>query len=117
MSSKTRLRRYNVRLEEPSSSEPPSSEPSSSEPSSSEPSSSEPFHEINKDQYRILWKLNTQFYTWTNDLGYPRPQGNIPMLLALTPQKQDSLLRAYFSVHGDNVEYANQDWKPYESPN
>ena len=88
-------------------------ESSSEEPTSSE----EPISDINKDASKILWVSNTGWHTWTNQLGYPRPQGNIPMLLALTPQKQDSLLRAYFSVHGDAADYANTEWMPYQDQN
>jgi hypothetical protein len=64
--------------------------------SSEEPTSSdEPV--IN---YKIMWKLNTNWYSWTNQLGYPRPQGNIPMMLKLTGNKQQLLMRAYDNVHG-----------------
>ena len=96
---KTRLRRDYAHLEQNSSEEPSSSE--------------EPI--INRDQYKILWTLNTSWYTWTNQLDYPRPQGKIPMLLSLTPQKQDSLLRAYYHVYGDSADHANQEWQPYEN--
>jgi len=81
--------------------------------SSEESSSEEPLVQ-NKDKYRILWKLNTAWYSWTNQLGYPRPQGNLPMLQTLTSQKQESLLRAYFSVNGNNVDSVNKEWMPYE---
>lgn len=83
-------------------------------PSSEEPASSEEpnFGTLNKDASKILWVSNTAWYTWSNQLGYPRPQGNIPMLLTLTPQKQDSLLRSYFSVYGNSVDHVNTEWKP-----
>jgi hypothetical protein len=106
---KSRLRRYNL---DTSSQEPTSSdEPASSEESSSE----EPImNTLPADASKILWVSNTAWHTWTEQLGYPRPQGNIPMLLKLTPQKQDSLLRAYFSVRGDSADYANNEWMPYQ---
>ena len=50
------------------------------------------------DASKILRAQNNSWGTLTNQLGYPRPQGNIPMNLALTPQKQNSLLNAYFNV-------------------
>lgn len=68
----------------------------------------------NENKNKILWTLNTDFYTWTNTLGYPRPQGNIPMILRLTPQKQNSLLNSYFSVYGNTVGHVNSEWKPAE---
>jgi len=70
------------------------------------------------DSNKILWANNPGWNTWTSQLGYPRPQ-NQPMLNALTPAKQNSLLHAYFSVRGDAADYANQEWKstilPYEN--
>ncbi len=102
MLSINRLRRYNGHSEEPTSSE---------EPASSEESQT---NILPIDVSKILWVSNTAWHTWTNQLGYPRSQGNIPMLLALTPQKQDSLLRAYFSVRGDASDFANTEWMPYQ---
>ena len=89
---------------------------SSEEPRSSEEpaSSEEPISQINIEASKILWVSNTAWHTWTNQLGYPRPQGNIPMLLALTPKKQDSLLRAYYHVYGDSADHANTEWAPYQ---
>jgi hypothetical protein len=82
---------------------------SSEEPTSSEePSSLE--EQINKEASKILWKLNTSWYTWTNQLGYQRPQ-QLPMLIMLTPQKQESLMRAYFSVYGNSADHVNTEWK------
>jgi hypothetical protein len=69
---------------------------SSDEPSSEEPNSEEP--KYFKNYSKILWVSNTGWYTWTNNLGYPRPQGNLPMMLSLTPSKQQSLLKSYFDV-------------------
>lgn len=71
--------------------------PNSQEPSSQEPSSEEPI-EINKDANKIIWISNTSWYTWTSDLGYPRPQGNLPMINSLKSYKQKSLVNAYFNV-------------------
>ncbi len=108
--SRSRLRRYNGRFEVSSE------EPTSSEPSSEEPSSEESITEsINKDASKILWISNTAWYTWSNQIGYPRPQGNIPMLLTLKPQKQESLLRAYFSVYGNSADHVNKEWKPNDN--
>lgn len=84
--------------------------------SSEEPQSSDEISTISTLptlRYKILWKMNTQFSTWTEKLGYPRPQGNLPMLPFLTNQKQESLLRAYFSVYGDSADHAGKEWKAY----
>jgi len=99
-STKSRLRRYNGHLEATSSEEPSSEEPI--------------INVFPAEASKILWKLNTSWCTWTDQLGYPRPQGNIPMLLTLTPHKQDSLLKAYFSVRGNAVDFANTEWMPYQ---
>jgi len=68
------------------------------------------------DSNKILWINNSGWYTLTAQLGYPRPQGNLPMLNSLTPAKQNSLLHAYFSVRGDAADYANQEWKSAVTP-
>jgi hypothetical protein len=98
---KSILKRYNERLEETSSSEEPTSSEEQINPSL-----------IDIEASKILWVSNTSWYTWTDKIGYPRPQGNIPMLLSLTPQKQDSLLRSYFSIYGNSVDHTNSEWKP-----
>lgn len=74
---------------------------------------SELLYPTNKDTNKILWTSNTAWHSWTNQLGYPRLQGNIPMLNTLTSEKQNSLLKAYFSVYGNSVDHVNQEWKPY----
>ena len=66
-------------------------------------------------KHKILWTTSSGWYTLTNIIGYPRPQGNIPMMNALVPRKQQSLLNADLSVHGDAADYANQEWMPYDS--
>jgi hypothetical protein len=96
-----RIQRIQMKQMEPSSSEEPSSfdEPSSSDESSNESSNS------NDLANKILWVSNTAWYSWTDELGYPRPQGNIPMLVSgLRPYKQKSLLNAYLDVHANSVQ-------------
>ena len=89
----------------------------SEEPSSNEPSSNEPPGPSYKNSmsHIILWTTSSGWYTWTKELGYPRPQGNLPMLQSLTPKKQQSLLNAYLSVNGNSVDHVNKEWMPYES--
>ena len=48
--------------------------------------------------YPIIFNSNTMWCDQTNNLGYPRPQGNLPMLNGLVPQKKKKLITAYYSV-------------------
>jgi len=71
--------------------------------------------EIEKPDYnnnKIFWAANSGWFTWSKDLGYPRPQ-NITMYQTLTAEKQASLNRAYLSVHGNSVDNVGKEWLAY----
>lgn len=46
----------------------------------------------------IIWSYPTQWHTITNQLTYPRPQGNLPMFGVLVPSVQSNLIDSYYSV-------------------
>lgn len=54
------------------------------------------------DSAKIYWKSDPQWKTLTDDVGYPRPQGNIPMFGALVPQAQNNLMQRYMGVMNEN---------------
>lgn len=109
---------YTSSSEKPtSSSEKPTSSSEKPTSSSEKPtSSSERVHFYYKANNKILWALNPKWYTETNKLGYPRPQGNIPMMQTLTTKKQESLLQSYNSVYGNSVDHIG-NWKPFDLNN
>lgn len=47
---------------------------------------------------KIIWGMSTQWYTITEQLGYPRPQGNLSMMNFLSESKQNSLMNSYLNV-------------------
>lgn len=47
---------------------------------------------------RIMWTNISQWKKEQQELGYPRPQGNVPMFLALREPKRRQLLHQYMSV-------------------
>jgi hypothetical protein len=76
------------------------------EPSSEEIETELSSEEVETPTPQISWKFSSYFYTnpaWkiiTDELGYPRPQGNLPMYLFLTDAKKRSLGMAYENVKG-----------------
>ncbi len=82
--------------------------------SSEEPvSSEEPIYKEPEIYSKILWTTNSGWYSLTKNAQYPRPQGNLPMMQFLVPQKQQSLLNAYMSVRGVDAFYNSSEWSSY----
>ncbi len=98
---------HNQKLNNISSSEEPTN---SQEPTSSEEPTLLNHFCTNK---KIVWSQNTEWYSITKNIGYPRLQ-NLPMLNALTPEKQSSLVRAYQSVYGNSIDNISKEWKSYD---
>lgn len=53
------------------------------------------------DTNKIHWGISTEWYTLTNDIGYPRLQGKIPMFNSLTDKTKSYMLKQYLNVKTD----------------
>lgn len=54
------------------------------------------------NSYLFFTPIQPEWNVIQSQLGYPRPQGNIPMIKRLRKCKQDSLIKAYNDVLKNN---------------